>query len=262
MFTRITPDQFAEQLVKIQKALPDSNIQMYFFIIVLRPLTQPCTKPTDLTRHCYLILTFCRTALSRDSTLICSFLRLALSATLSELALARTWAISSFALLGTKRRRQSGWKPCKARVTELQRHGGSLVQFLLRVHFEGLVSLLLLFDPHQVVLRALLQDLLILESECTRNVKYQLRRQKPSPSATALLTFLKPSRTPFMFSYLLNRSAKERSTELRSAIAWSRSADSCLTDLLQEKVFCCCSSSTGDTEIKTWKNTNIKACTW
>lgn len=57
-------------------------------------------------RDTSLILTFCRTALSRDSTLICSFLRLALSATLSELALARTCAISSFALLGTKNRRQ------------------------------------------------------------------------------------------------------------------------------------------------------------
>lgn len=58
-----------------------------------------------------------------------------------------------------------------------------------------------------------------------------------------LLTFLKPSKTPFMFSNLLKRSAKERSTELRSAMAWSRSAVNCLTDLLQDKVFCCCSSS-------------------
>lgn len=48
---------------------------------------------------------------------------------------------------------------------------------------------------------------------------------------------------PFMFSYLLKRSAKERSTELRSATAWSRSKVNCLTDLLQVSVFCCCSSS-------------------
>lgn len=74
-----------------------------FFITVFRPLTQSCTK---LWLDSCLILTFCRTALSRESTLICSFLRLALSATLSELDLARTWAISSFALLGTKRMRQ------------------------------------------------------------------------------------------------------------------------------------------------------------
>ncbi len=43
------------------------------------------------------------------------------------------------------------------------RRGGLLVQFLLSVHLEGLVSLLLLLDPHQVVLRTLLQHLLILE---------------------------------------------------------------------------------------------------
>lgn len=42
--------------------------------------------------------TFCSSARSRESTFICSFLRLAFSATLSALALARTWAISSFAL--------------------------------------------------------------------------------------------------------------------------------------------------------------------
>lgn len=65
--------------------------------------------------------------------------------------------------------------------TQLQTHGGSLVQFLLSVHFEGLVSLLLLFDPHQVVLRTLLQDLLILESESTGSVKHRLRRQKAVP---------------------------------------------------------------------------------
>lgn len=62
-------------------------------------------------------------------------------------------------------------------------------------------------------------------------------------STKAPLTFLKPSRTPFMFSYLLKRSAKERSTELRSAIAWSLSAVNCLTDLLPDRLFCCCSSS-------------------
>lgn len=49
-----------------------------------------------------LSLTFWYRALSRDSTFICSFLRLAWRATPSELALARTWAISSLAL--TKRR--------------------------------------------------------------------------------------------------------------------------------------------------------------
>lgn len=48
------------------------------------------------------------------------------------------------------------------------RHGRSLVQFLLGVHFEGLVSLLLLFDPHQVVLRTLLQNLLILGRDMHR----------------------------------------------------------------------------------------------
>lgn len=69
--------------------------------------TPLCTKLSDLFFHLFSVnLTFCRTALSRDSTLICSFLRLAFSATLSELALARTWAISSLALLDKKRRRQ------------------------------------------------------------------------------------------------------------------------------------------------------------
>lgn len=76
---------------------------------------------------------------------------------------------------------------------------------------------------------------------------------KNQPGTKARLTFLKPSRTPFMFSYLLKRSAKERSTELRSAIAWSRSADSCLTDLLQEMVFCCCSSSANQHEKSKYK---------
>lgn len=42
--------------------------------------------------------TFCSSARSRDSAFICSFLRLAFSATLSALDLDRTWAISSFAL--------------------------------------------------------------------------------------------------------------------------------------------------------------------
>lgn len=45
-----------------------------------------------------------------------------------------------------------------------------LIQFLLSVHFERLVSLLLLFDPHQVVLRALLQHVLILNSDVEDNI--------------------------------------------------------------------------------------------
>lgn len=43
-------------------------------------------------------------ASSRDSFFICSFLRLAVSAVLSELALERTWAISSLALRHTSKR--------------------------------------------------------------------------------------------------------------------------------------------------------------
>lgn len=46
--------------------------------------------------------TFCWTALSRESTFICSFLRLAPSATPSEVALVLTWAISSLALRQTE----------------------------------------------------------------------------------------------------------------------------------------------------------------
>lgn len=47
------------------------------------------------------IFTLCCRACSRDSFFICSFLRLAVSAVLSELALERTWAISSLALQNT-----------------------------------------------------------------------------------------------------------------------------------------------------------------
>lgn len=59
----------------------------------------------------------------------------------------------------------------------MQRHNDSLVQLLLGVHFEGLVSLLLLLDPHQVVLRTLLQNLLVLQSEgAAGSVRYLLPR--------------------------------------------------------------------------------------
>lgn len=47
-------------------------------------------------------------------------------------------------------------------------NGSLLVQFLLSMHLEGLVSLLLLFDPHQVVLCTLLQHFLILERHVQR----------------------------------------------------------------------------------------------
>lgn len=53
--------------------------------------------------------TFCWTALSRESTFICSFLRLAPSATPSEVALVLTWAISSLALRRTRDRRRDTW---------------------------------------------------------------------------------------------------------------------------------------------------------
>lgn len=45
-----------------------------------------------------------------------------------------------------------------------------LIQFLLSVHFECLISLLLLFDPHQVVLCTLLQHVLILNSYVENNI--------------------------------------------------------------------------------------------
>lgn len=45
-----------------------------------------------------------------------------------------------------------------------------LSQFLLSVHFECLISLLLLFDPHQVVLCTLLQHILILNSYVEDNI--------------------------------------------------------------------------------------------
>lgn len=119
-----------------------------------------------------------------------------------------------------------------------------LIQFLLSVHFERLISLLLLFDPHQVILCTLLQHVLILDSLVEDDVNITWGEKLVFITSTkAPLTFLKPSRTPFMFSYLLKRSAKERSTELRSATAWSLSAVNCLTDLLQDRLFCCCSSS-------------------
>lgn len=53
------------------------------------------------------IFTLCCRACSRDSFFICSFLRLAVSAVLSELALERTWAISSLALQNTS----NVWNP-------------------------------------------------------------------------------------------------------------------------------------------------------
>lgn len=56
------------------------------------------TNSIESHAHSEVRPTFWRTALSRDSTFICSFLRLALSATASVLALARTCAISSLAL--------------------------------------------------------------------------------------------------------------------------------------------------------------------
>lgn len=48
--------------------------------------------------------TFCCRACSRESFFICSFLKLAVSAVPSELALARTWAISSLALWDAQRK--------------------------------------------------------------------------------------------------------------------------------------------------------------
>lgn len=47
--------------------------------------------------------TLCSRACSRDSFFICSFLRLAVRAVFSELALERTWAISSLALQNTSK---------------------------------------------------------------------------------------------------------------------------------------------------------------
>lgn len=124
------------------------------------------------------------------------------------------------------------------------------------MHLEGLVTLLLLLDPHQVVLCALLQHLLILERDAWRtsgdlaHLWQWVGRASHGIHAEAPLTFLKPSRTPFMFSYLLKRSAKERSTELRSAMAWSLSAVNCRTDLLQDSDFCCCWSSVNSRQVK------------
>lgn len=48
VFTMIIPTHetnFGEQLIVLQRVLPDSSIQMHFFIIVSRP---SCTKPSDL----------------------------------------------------------------------------------------------------------------------------------------------------------------------------------------------------------------------
>lgn len=55
-------------------------------------------------------------------------------------------------------------------------------------------------------------------------------------------TFLNPSRTPFRFSYLLKRSERDLSTELRSARACSFSMVSCWR-LFWEVIFVLCSSS-------------------
>lgn len=56
------------------------------------------------------------------------------------------------------------------------------------------------------------------------------------------LTFLNPSRTSFIFSYLLKRSAKDFSTEFRSANACSFSMTSCWT-VWWDIDFSLCSSS-------------------
>lgn len=61
----------------------------------------------------------------------------------------------------------------------------------------------------------------------------------PSP------TFLNPSRTVFMFSYLRKRSERERSTEFKSARAWSLSAVSCWMLRLDPELQRCSSSGTG-----------------
>lgn len=45
-----------------------------------------------------------------------------------------------------------------------------LIEFLLSVQFERLISLLLLFDPHQVVVCTLLQHVLILNSNAEDNI--------------------------------------------------------------------------------------------
>lgn len=55
-------------------------------------------------------------------------------------------------------------------------------------------------------------------------------------------TFLNPSRTPFRFSYLLKRSERDLSTELRSARACSFSKVSCWK-LFWEVILVLCSSS-------------------
>ena len=242
------------------------NIQS--ILILTAPITQVCavqsaSQLTDDARiwqiwNIFSRATFWSTALSSESTFICSILRLALRATPSALALPRTWAISSFALRkwgsggeGRRRRRwlsESALNPSGFIQTRLMTltcpvspqhepwgfgtvappawsssgspvHTSSAPPHSVEMHVEYIVSWLL----HEGGMNCIMK-------------------------CKAVLTFLKPSRTPFKDSYLLKRSAKERSTELRSARAWSLSKVSCLTDLLQDSVFCCCSSST-DTDV-------------
>lgn len=152
------------------------------------------------------------------------------------------------------------------------------VQLLLRVHLQGLVPLLFLLHSGQILLRTFLQHLFILTGQRTEVAPTEempwvlgapgiprCRREpgRPSPAPCDLFqpvppapapqaqplalprhthTLRKPSRTSFIFSYLLKRSARDFSTEFRSARACSFSRTSCWT-VWWETDFSLCSSS-------------------
>lgn len=83
--------QFGDQLI--------ADLRELFNLLILRGTKRWWWQMTNTNSSTFRHPpTFWRTALSRDSTFICSFLRPALSATASVLALARTCAISSLAL--------------------------------------------------------------------------------------------------------------------------------------------------------------------
>lgn len=172
------------------------------------------------------------------------------------------------------------------------------VQFLLCMHLQGLVPLLLLLHSGQVLLCTSLQHLFILtwqgrgqasspreqmpgsggnlhelsdagvtpgsqvclpslhgpppcrwlKTDFRNPIPTQCSPQSlPTRSSSSIVpklspTLRKPSRTSFIFSYLLKRSARDFSTEFRSARACSFSRTSCCT-VWWETDFSLCSSS-------------------
>lgn len=114
-------------------------------------------------------LTFWSRLFSSDCTFSCSRFNWAWSADTSDLFLDRTSAISAFALQ-MNNTCQSDTIPLAIYTINTEESGFLLGNFLLSVGFQGLVTLLLLFDPHQIVLSTSFQSLFILGERAQKTI--------------------------------------------------------------------------------------------